>query len=239
MEVIVQKERREDMGREFRPIARIHTQFPTKFGIPRQSGLIQELTATIVFEPEYRNPDALRGLEDYSHIWLIWEFSESPQGVWSPTVRPPRLGGNTRMGVFATRSPFRPNPLGLSSVRIEKIELHTDQGPVIHVSGVDMMDGTPIYDIKPYLPYVDNHPDAKEGFTHRTKDYSLEVVIPEACLEVVEEAQREALHAVLAHDPRPSYQKDPTRMYGLEFGGYEIKFRVDERVLTVAEIIRT
>jgi len=222
--------------RNFHVIARIHTDFPTKFGIPRQSGLIEELKAQIVFEPEYRNPDALRGIEEFSHLWLIWEFSESVRDGWSPTVRPPRLGGNKRVGVFATRSPFRPNPIGLSSVRLDSVEYHAEKGPVLHVSGADMMDGTPIFDIKPYIPFVDCREDATEGYTNRTKSYSLEVQIEEALLERVEENKREALVAVLAGDPRPSYQNDPERIYGLEFAGHEIKFTVRNGILTVTEI---
>lgn len=217
-------------------IARIHTDFPTKFGIPRQSGLIEELKAEIVFEPEYRNPDALRGIEEFSHLWLIWEFSESIRDEWSPTVRPPRLGGNKRVGVFATRSPFRPNPIGLSSVRLESVEYHTERGPVLHVSGADMMDGTPIFDIKPYIPFVDCRTDATEGYTNQTKQYSLNVEISEELLRQVEKEKQKALIAVLAGDPRPSYQNDPERIYGLEFAGHEIKFTVRNDVLTVTEI---
>lgn len=177
-------------GRYFQVIARIHTDFPTKFGIPRQSGLIPDLKAEIVFEPEYRNPDALRGIEEFSHLWLIWEFSGAVRKEWSPTVRPPRLGGNTRMGVFATRSPFRPNPVGLSSVQLDSVELHTDRGPVLHVSGADLMDGTPIYDIKPYLAFADSHPDALGGFTDQTRKYGLSVEIPEMLLERIQEKKR-------------------------------------------------
>lgn len=218
-------------------IARIRTDFPTKFGIPRQSGLIDALKAVIVFEPEYRNPDALRGLEEFSYIWLIWEFSEAVRDTWSPTVRPPRLGGNTRMGVFATRSPFRPNPLGLSSVKLDGIEFHDDLGPVLHVSGADLMDNTPIYDIKPYLPYTDSHPDAVGGFTDPLKDYTLEVEFSEQWLRLIPEEQREALLGVLAHDPRPSYQNDPERIYGLEFTGFDIRFTVRGTVLSVCEVV--
>ena len=192
-------------------IAHIHTAFPTKFGIPRQSGLVDGLRGEIIFTPEYRNADALRGLEDFSHIWLVWQFSGAVRESWSPTVRPPRLGGNTRMGVFATRSPFRPNPVGLSSVQLDSVELHTDRGPVLHVSGADLMDGTPIYDIKPYLAFADSHPDALGGFTDQTRKYGLSVEIPEMLLERIQEKKRESLKAVLAHDPRPSYQDDPER----------------------------
>jgi len=217
-------------------IARIHTDFPTKFGIPRQSGLIEDLKAEIVFEPEFRNSDALRGIEAFSHIWLIWEFSESVRKDWSPTVRPPRLGGNKRVGVFATRSPFRPNAIGLSCVTLDSMELDTDRGPVLHVSGADLMDGTPIYDIKPYLPFADSHPEASGGYTDITKEYGLHVIIPEKIMEIVEAEKRNALRAVLAHDPRPSYQNDPDRIYGMEFAGYEVKFRVEENVLSVVKI---
>ena len=221
----------------FHIIARIHTDFPTKFGIPRQSGLIDTLKATIVFEKEYQNREALRGIEGYSHLWLIWQFSgNARRETWSPTVRPPRLGGNTRMGVFATRSPFRPNPIGLSSVRIEEIQLHTEEGPVIWVSGADLMDGTPIYDIKPFIPYADNHPDARGGFTNDTSGYTLAVTFPEQLLEQVPVSHREALRGVLAHDPRPSYQHDPERVYGMEFAGMEIRFRVDGEQLIVCSV---
>ena len=216
-------------------IARIHTDFPTKFGIPRQSGLVSALKSMIVFEPEYRNPEALRGLDGFSHIWLIWGFSEAECGEWSPTVRPPRLGGNKRMGVFATRSPFRPNSLGLSSVKLDKIELHPDFGTVLHVSGADLMDNTPIYDIKPYLPYTDSHPDAVGGFADPVKDNTLEVEFPEEWLRLIPENKREALLEVLANDPRPSYQNDPQRIYGFEFAGFEIKFTVEGNVLKVRQ----
>lgn len=217
-------------------IARIRTDFPGKFGIPRQSGLINSLKAKIVFEPGYRNPEALRGLEEYSHIWLIWEFSEAVRDDWSPTVRPPRLGGNTRMGVFATRSPFRPNPIGLSNVRLERIELHTEQGPVLHVSGADMMDNTPIYDIKPYLPYTDSCPDASGGFSDRLDDDKLETDFPEQWLRLIPEELRAGLLCVLANDPRPSYQSDSERVYGFEFGGFEIKFTVRDKLLSVCSV---
>ena len=219
-----------------RVIARIHTSFPTKFGVPRQSGLVDALKAEIVFEPEYRNPDALRGLEEYSHIWLIWQFSGAVREHWSPTVRPPRLGGNARMGVFATRSPFRPNPIGLSSVRLEGVELHTPRGPVLHVAGADLMDGTPIYDIKPYIPYADSHPDAAGGFTAGLDERRLEVDFPPRWQALVPPEEREALMGVLSHDPRPSYQKDPERVYGLPFAGLEVHFTVSGGVLTVCEI---
>jgi tRNA-Thr(GGU) m(6)t(6)A37 methyltransferase TsaA len=197
---------------------------------------VDELKGTIIFEPEYRNPDAFRGIEDFSHIWLLWEFSEAVRETWSPTVRPPRLGGNKRLGVFATRSPFRPNAVGLSCVKLEKVELHTDQGPVLHVSGADLMDGTPIYDIKPYLPFADSHPEASGGYTDQTKEYGLQVKISEEILSMVSEEKRDALKAVLAHDPRPSYQNDPKRIYGMEFAGYEVKFQVEDGILYVINI---
>lgn len=219
-------------------IARIRTDFPTKFGVPRQSGLVQSLRGRIVFEPEYRNPDALRGIEGFSYIWLIWEFSEAKRDTWSPTVRPPRLGGNTRMGVFATRSPFRPNAIGLSSVRLEAVELDTPEGPVLHVSGADMMDGTPIYDIKPYLPYVDSHPEATGGFADPVRSYALKVDFPEPLLQRVPEGSREALLEILAQDPRPSYQNDPERRYGVPFAGWDVRFTVREDTLTVHDVVR-
>lgn len=221
-----------------RVIAKIHTEFPTKFGIPRQSGIIESLQGTIVFEPEYRNPEAVRGLEEFSHLWLIWEFSEAVRDTWSPTVRPPRLGGNVRKGVFATRSPFRPNPIGLSSVRLEKIEMDPKLGPVLHVSGADLMDGTPIYDIKPYIAYTDSHPDAVSGFASKPAEYLLEVTIPDELLEKIPETQRESLISVLAHDPRPQYQDDPERIYGMAFGDMEIKFKVRQTTLTVTAVER-
>lgn len=217
-------------------IARIHTDFPTKFGIPRQSGIVASLQGTIVFEPDYRNAEAVRGLEDFSHLWLIWEFSEAKREGWSPTVRPPRLGGNVRKGVFATRSPFRPNPIGLSSVRLEKVEIDPKLGPVLHVSGADLMDGTPIYDIKPYIAYTDSHPEAVSGFATKPAEYLLEVDFPEELLQNVPVSQRESLIAVLQHDPRPQYQDDPERVYGMAFGGMEIKFKVDGMKLTVTEV---
>ena len=217
-------------------IARIHTDFPTKFGIPRQSGIIASLQGRIVFEPEYRNPEAVRGLEDFSYIWLLWEFSKAVRDTWSPTVRPPRLGGNVRKGVFATRSPFRPNPIGLSSVRLEKVDIDPKLGPVLYVSGVDLMDGTPIYDIKPYITYTDSHPDAVSGFASTPAEYLLEVDFPDNLLQKVPESQRESLIEVLAHDPRPQYQDDPKRVYGMAFGGMEVKFKVEGIQLTVLEV---
>ena len=219
-----------------RPIAYIRSDFPTKFGIPRQAGLVKELRATIVFEEEFRDPEALRGLEGFSHLWLIWEFSAAKRDTWSPTVRPPRLGGNRRMGVFATRSPFRPNPIGLSCVRLEGVEPDGGPGPVIHVSGADLMDGTPIFDIKPYIPYADCHPEATEGFTAPGQDYLLEVNIPTQLLECIPEEKRESLRGVLAQDPRPSYQKDGDRVYGFSFGGMEVRFTVNSGVLTVVAV---
>lgn len=214
-------------------IARIRSDFPTKFGIPRQSGLVQALRSTVVFESEFRNPDALRGLEGFDYIWLIWQFSASVREDWSPTVRPPRLGGNVRMGVFATRSPFRPNPIGLSSVRLEQIELHPELGPLLHVTGADLMDGTPILDIKPYVPYADSHPRAAGGFAGPDGGPILEVRVPEELLSRVPLDKREALLGVLSHDPRPPYQQDPDRVYGLDFAGLNIRFSVQDQVLTV------
>jgi len=225
------------MATSMKIIARIHTDFPTKFGIPRQSGLVDSLKAMIVFEPEYRNPDALRGLEGFSYIWLIWEFSKAVRDTWSPMVRPPRLGGNTRTGVFATRSPFRPNALGLSSVKLDGIALHPDLGSVLHVSGADLMDNTPIYDIKPYLPYTDSHPEAVGGFAAPLKDYALEVEFPEQWLRLIPEDRQEALLGVLANDPRPSYQNDPERIYGFKFAEFDVRFTVRDTVLSVCEVV--
>lgn len=217
-------------------IAHIRSDFPEKFGIPRQSGLVEELTSTIVFEPEYRVPEALRGLEQYSHIWLVWEFSKAVRDGFSPTVRPPRLGGNTRMGVFATRSPFRPNPLGLSCVKIEEITLSTPEGPVIKVSGADLMDGTPIYDIKPYLPYVDCRPDASNGFALAQQAGVLTVEIPGELERLIPAEKRGALTAVLAQDPRPQYISDPQREYTMSFAGLEVSFTVDGDLLRVTAV---
>ncbi len=217
-------------------IARMKSDFSSKFGIPRQSGLIEDLRSTIVFEPEFRNSDALRGIEDFSHLWIIWQFSEAVRTDWSPTVRPPRLGGNTRMGVFATRSPFRPNNLGLSSVRLLGVE-HTAQfGTVLHVGGADLLDGTPIFDIKPYIPYGDSHPEATGGFTDTAEDFLLQVNFPDDLLEKLPESKRQAVLGVLSHDPRPSYQKDPERIYGLSFAGFDIRFQVKDKLLTVLEV---
>ena len=217
-------------------IARMRSDFATKFGIPRQSGLVEELRSTIVFEPEFRNPDALRGIEDFSHLWIIWQFSEAVRQGWSPTVRPPRLGGNTRMGVFATRSPFRPNNLGLSSVKLLGVEHTADFGTVLHVGGADLMDGTPIFDIKPYIPYGDCHPDATGGFTDRAGEFLLSVEFPADLLAVLPEDKREAAMGVLSHDPRPSYQRKPDRVYGLTFAGCDIRFRVEGDILTVVGV---
>ena len=217
-------------------VARIHTDFPTKFGIPRQSGIVPSLQGRIVFEPEYRNVDAVRGIEEFSHIWLIWEFSEAAREGWSPTVRPPRLGGNVRKGVFATRSPFRPNPIGLSSVKLDKVEIDPTLGPVLYVSGADLMDNTPIYDIKPYITYTDSHPDAVSGFASKPAEYLLEVDFPKDLLDKVSESQKKPLIEVLAHDPRPQYHDDPERVYGMEFGGMEIKFKVDRMSLSVVSV---
>ena len=218
------------------PIARMRSDFSTKFGIPRQSGLVEQLRSTIVFEPEYRNPDALRGIEEFSHLWLIWQFSEAVRQGWSPTVRPPRLGGNTRMGVFATRSPFRPNNLGLSSVRLLGVEQTKDFGMVLHVGGADLMDGTPIFDIKPYIPYGDCHMDATGGFTDRAGEFLLDVDFPRELLEKLPPDKREAAKAVLSHDPRPSYQRNEDRIYGMTFAGQDIRFTVREDTLTVTEV---
>lgn len=219
------------------PIAHIHTEFPTKFGIPRQSGLVPQLEARIIFTPEYRNPDALRGLEGFSHLWLIWEFSAARREGWSPTVRPPRLGGNRRLGVFATRSPFRPNPIGLSCVELEAITQDPALGPVVTVRGADLMDGTPILDIKPYLPYADCHPEAVGGFAAAQAGAKLTVDIPAPWREHLSPERLLALEGVLAQDPRPSYQDDPERVYGMEFAGLEIRFQVAGGRLTVCQII--
>ena len=221
-----------------KPIAIIKTDFPEKFGIPRQSGLVDSLEARIIFKPEFRKADAVRGLEDFSHVWLIWQFSESARETWSPTVRPPRLGGNVRMGVFATRSPFRPNPLGLSCVRLVKVEQHPKLGPVLHVAGADLMDGTPIYDIKPYIPYADCHPEATGGFTVTTEMPSVTVDFPQELLQKVPEEKREALIGVLEQDPRPRYQTSPERIYAMGFGGVTVRFTVDGDTLTVKDVQR-
>lgn len=217
-------------------IATIHSDFPTKFGIPRQSGLVEELTAKIVFTPEYRVPEAVRGLEDFSHIWLIWQFSKAVRENWSPTVRPPRLGGNTRMGVFATRSPFRPNAIGLSCVKLINVEPNTPEGPVLTVAGADLMDGTPILDIKPYIPYADCQPEATGGFTDTAGDFLLQVHFPPELLNQVPEDRQAALIGVLSHDPRPSYQRNPERVYGMAFAGVNVRFQVSDDVLTVVAV---
>ena len=220
-------------------IARIHTDFPEKFGIPRQSGLVDGLTGRIVFEEKYRNPDALRGIEGFSHLWLIWQFSRAIREEWSPTVKPPRLGGNQRMGVFATRSPSRPNPIGLSCVRLQRVELHTAEGPVLWVAGIDLLDGTPIYDVKPYLPYADCHPEATGGFAQEVMGHRLEVAFPEELLALVPPEKREALREVLAQDPRPGYQhNEPDRRYGVAFAGLDVRFTVEGDVLLVREVVR-
>lgn len=223
-------------GLRMKVIAHIRNDYKTKFGVPRQSGLVSQVRSVIYFEPEYRIPEAIRGLDGFSHIWLIWEFSKAVREDWSPTVRPPRLGGNTRMGVFATRSPFRPNALGLSCVKIEKIIFNGKDGPEIHVSGADLMDGTPIFDIKPYLPHADCVPEASGGFAAPFAEYGLEVEFPEPLLQRVSSGKREGLIGVLAQDPRPSYQHDPERIYGMRFGDYEIRFTVKENLLTVRDV---
>ena len=219
-------------------IAKIQTDFPDKFGVPRQSGLVEELEGRILFEPEYRSPEAVRGLEEFSHIWLIWEFSRSARETWSPTVRPPRLGGNRRLGVFATRSPFRPNPIGLSCVRLERIALEEGRGPVLYVRGADLVSGTPIYDIKPYLPYADCRRSATGGFAAQRPAQRLSVEIPEQWLERIPAEERAALAGVLALDPRPAYQRDPERVYGFSFGALEIRFQVRGDCLTVCGVDR-
>lgn len=219
------------------PIAYIRTEFPEKFGIPRQSGLAGQLQARIIFEPEYRNADAVRGLDGFSHIWLIWEFSANRRTGWQPTVRPPRLGGNEHMGVFATRSPFRPNPLGLSCVELVKVDLSDKEGPVLYVRGADLMDGTPIYDIKPYVKYADSRPHAVCGYVDTLKERTLKVVIPQELTSAVDDrSSLQALVEVLGLDPRPSYHDDPERIYGLSFAGYNVRFKVSEGVLTVVAI---
>ena len=217
-------------------IARMNSDFATKFGIPRQSGLVEELRSTIIFEPEYRSADALRGIEEFSHLWIIWQFSEAVREDWSPTVRPPRLGGNTRMGVFATRSPFRPNAIGLSCVRLLGVEYTKDHGAMLHVAGADLMDGTPILDIKPYIPYADAHPDAAGGFTENADDYLLDVQFPEHLLSILPEEKQQAAIGVLSHDPRPSYQRKADRVYGLTFAGFDIRFTVENNTLTVQSV---
>lgn len=219
-------------------IAHIRTDFPDKFGIPRQSGLVESLQGTIIFEPEYRNPEILRGLEEFSHIWLLWKFSKSKKEHWSATVKPPRLGGKKRVGVFATRSPFRPNDIGLSCVKLRKIELDEKMGPIILVSGADLLDMTPIYDIKPYIPFTDCKPEASEGYTRETKMHGLEVIFPQNLLERYPPEKREAVIGILAQDPRPTYVQDPNRIYGVTFAGFDVKFQVDKNRLTVCDVVR-
>lgn len=219
-----------------KPIAHIRTEFPSKFGVPRQAGLVEELRASVVFEPEYRVPEAFRGIEGFSHLWLIWEFSQAKREGWSPTVRPPRLGGNQRLGVFATRSPFRPNPIGLSCVKLTGVDYDAPDGPVLHVAGADLMDGTPIYDVKPYLPYADCRPEAVGGFAAEAPEARLAVSVPDELILKIPEDRREALIHVLALDPRPHYQDDPERVYGFGFAGMEVKFSVRDGVLTVTDI---
>lgn len=218
-------------------IARIYTDFSSKFGIPRQSRMVKELQGKIVFEPEFRNPEAVRGLEDFSHIWLIWEFSEAKQTEWSPTVRPPILGGNIRKGVFATRSPFRPNSLGLSAVKLDKVEIDNELGSILYVSGADLMNGTPIFDIKPYIPYADSIPDAKGGFTEEVEKKVLKVVFSDELLKTIPQEKQNTLIQVLALDPRPAYQDGDGRIYGLEFAGFDVRFLVDDDVLTVVDMV--
>ena len=218
------------------PIAYIRTDLPTKFGCPRQSGLVNTLEARIIFEPTYRDPVAFRGIEGYSHLWLIWGFSENKRNTWASTVKPPRLGGNKRMGVFATRSPYRPNSLGLSSVELVRVEQDEKLGPVLVVTGADLMDGTPIYDVKPYLPFTDSHPNARGGFADDVKDYALEVVFPDQWLDMIPADKREGLFGILAQDPRPSYQEDPDRIYGFNFLEFDVRFTVRDGTITVCEI---
>jgi len=225
-----------DTAWQLRKIASIHNDFPTKFGLPRQNGILKSFLSTVVFEPAYRNADALRGITGYSHLWLLWGFSGGAQARWSPMVRPPRLGGNKRIGVFATRSPNRPNPLGLSCVKLERVE-SSPQGMVLIVSGADMMDGTPIFDIKPYLPYADCFPDATGGFTDAIPFDTLEVVFPEPWLAMIPQEKQETLFAVLASDPRPAYQDDPARVYGFSYAGFDVRFTVAASVLTVCEVV--
>lgn len=224
---------------EISPIAVIHNDFETKFGLPRQSGIISSIESVIVFEPQYRDPAAFRGLEDYSHLWLIWHFSGfEKESRFSPTVRPPKLGGNKRMGVFATRSPNRPNPLGLSSVTLNKIVFDEKLGPLLYVGGADLMNGTPIYDIKPYLPFTDSHPQAQSGFAGEIEPYRLEVVFPEKLLNQLPESKRKTAVLALAEDPRPAYQESPGRSYGMTFAGFDIIFQVKDGVLTVTDMIK-
>jgi len=219
-------------------IARIFTPYKEKFGIPRQAGIAESIVSKIVFEPEYRRREALTGLDGYSHIWVIWKFSESEREDFSPTVRPPRLGGNKRMGVFATRSPFRPNPIGLSSLQLLEIRDTENEGTVLYVKGADMLDGTPIYDIKPYLPFTDSHPEARAGFADEVLDYSIDVDFPERLLALIDEQYREPLCKILSEDPRPSYKKDSEKEYGMLFADYEIFFTVRNALLTVTRVVK-
>ena len=218
-------------------IARIQNDFPTKFGIPRQSGIVDELKASIIFEPEYRNNDAVRGLDGFSHIWLIWQFSEAIREEFTALVRPPRLGGNTYMGVFATRSPYRPNSMGLSCVKLDRVELDDTLGPILHISGADLMDGTPIFDIKPYLPFTDSHPEATSGFSPSSEECSLNVICPDELLKILPERKQKTVLELLKLDPRPQYHDNPERIYGMSFAGFDIRFCVDGGTLTVREII--
>ena len=224
------------MDTRMKIIAHIHTDFPDKFGIPRQSGLVEGLTGEITFEPEYRNPEIIRGIEQFSHIWLLWKFSESKKEHWSATVKPPRLGGKVRLGVFATRSPFRPNDIGLSCVRLLRVE-QTEKGPKLYVAGADLMDGTPIYDMKPYIPVSDCHPEASEGYTSQTKVHALQVEFPEELLSRYPEEKRKAVIGVLSQDPRPAYVQDPERLYGVSFAGFDVKFKVVGDLLTVEDVV--
>lgn len=224
------------MAREIKQIATVYTDFPTKFGVPRQSGLIEELKGKIIFEPKYRQPEAFKGLEEYSHIWVLWEFSLAERKDWSATVKPPRLGGKTHMGVFATRSPFRPNPIGLSCVKLDGIEFTPKYGPVLHILGIDMVDKTPVYDIKPYLPYADAYPQAKGGFGETVKDYELEVEFDRALLERIPPEKREGAQAFLRQDPRPSHQNQPERVYKIAYAGRDIHFVVQNGKLTVVDV---
>ena len=217
-------------------IAYIHTDFPEKFGIPRQSGLVKELKGQIVFAPEYRNPEVVRGLLEFSHIWLLWKFSQSKKEHWSATVKPPRLGGKKRVGVFASRSPYRPNDIGLSCVRLEGIRMDEKEGPVLQVSGIDLMDQTPIYDIKPYIPLSDCHPEASEGYTKETKQHRLSVDFPEDLLTLYPADQRQAVVGILAQDPRPAYVQDEERIYGITYAGYNVKFRITGNVVRVCGV---
>ena len=223
---------------EMKIIARIESDYDTKFGVPRQSGLVNSAVSRIVFEPEYRNPDALRGMDGFSHLWLIWQFSECVRDDWSPTVRPPRLGGNTRVGVFATRSPFRPNAIGLSCVEIDRVEADAALGPVIYVRGADLMNGTPIFDIKPYLPYADSHPEARGGFGFTPGQGAVQVECADELLSLLPKEKHQALLDVLSQDPRPGYQHADERRYGISFAGFDVRFRVKDGVLTVDEILK-